>query len=98
MTPESYIEMPAIIYKASSLKHDENGYVYADQCPLIEVIKKVDPNAIESYSEAVPESDFRDDNKIWTEVRTMSGDDFIVNMRLPAFEELLKKYYAERSH
>lgn len=83
-----FIELPIIIYRARNTY--EEGKL-PDECPLIEVVKKIDVFSIESWCEAVPESDFRDDNKIWTEVRTRSGENFVVNMPIAEFEQLLTK-------
>src|SRR5688500_657684 len=85
---KDFIELLCIIY---SQKEKREKDVEPDECTLIEIVKKVNPDRIESYEEAVPTSDFRDDNKIWTQVTTEGGDSFIVNMPLVDFEKKIFK-------
>lgn len=87
MAQHHYIELPIIIYDN---KEQEITNKQPDECELIEAIKKVRASRIESYRQAIPASDFREDNKIWTEVVMESGEMFIVNMPLSEFEKVLK--------
>lgn len=82
-----YIEVPTITYDSDTQNITGKP---PDQCNLIEVTRFINPKRIESYREAIPGSDFREDNKIWTEVGMESGDSFIVNMPVSDFETLLK--------
>jgi hypothetical protein len=84
---ELFIEVPSITYNTSE---QEITGKQADDCELMEVVRKLDRTRIESYREAVPISDFREDNKIWTQIVTHSGDTFIINMPIAEFEKLLK--------
>lgn len=81
-----YLELPIITYNR---KEQELTNKQPDECMLLEVFKKVRASRIESWQEAIPSSDFREDNKIWTEVVMESGDSFIVNLPCSKFEELL---------
>lgn len=87
MKEYSFIELPVIIYNS---KEQEITNKQADECELVEVIKKIRSCSIESYQETIPASDFRDDNKVWTELVMDIGDRFIVNMPLAKFEKVLK--------
>lgn len=84
-----YLEVPCLM-----LNPDERDLMGKkdDECELIEVIRKIRPSRIEGYAETIPLSDFREDNKIWTAVVMESGDNFIVNMPLKDFENLIKPY------
>lgn len=86
MNKYGFIELPIIIYNG---KEQEITGKQPDECGLIEAVKKIRVSRIESYQEAIPKSDFREENKIWTEVIMKSGDSFIVNMPLAEFEKLL---------
>lgn len=81
-----FIEIPSLTY--DSRDHELTGKE-PDECELIEVVRKLDVSRIESYREAIPTSDFREDNKIWTQIVTHSGDSFVINMPLQEFEKLL---------
>jgi hypothetical protein len=85
-TAPVFIELPSLTY--DSKDHERTGKE-PDECELIEVVRKLDASRIESYREAIPTSDFREDNKIWTQIVTHSGDTFIINMPLSEFEKLL---------
>jgi hypothetical protein len=87
MNTYDFLELPIIIYNN---QEQELTNKQPDECELIEAIKKVNASRIESYREAIPASDFRDNNKIWTEVVMESGEMFIVNMSLTEFEKVLK--------
>lgn len=89
MREYDYLELPIIIYNNNEQEITNKA---PDDCELIEAIKKVKGSHIEGYQEAIPSSDFRDDNKIWTEVIMESGDRFIVNMPLAEFEVLLETH------
>lgn len=86
MKKYGFIELPIIVYNG---KEQQITNKQPDECELIEAIKKVKSLRIESYQQAIPASDFREDNKIWTEVVMESGESFIVNMPLFEFEKLL---------
>jgi|EndMetStandDraft_8_1072994.scaffolds.fasta_scaffold1079272_1 hypothetical protein len=86
MKKYGFIELPIIAYNP---KHEEIFNKRPDECELIEIVRKVKVARIESYHEGIPVSDFRDDNKIWTDVFMEIGDSYIVNMPLAEFEKLL---------
>lgn len=86
MKKYGFIELPIIVYNG---KEQEMTNKQPDECELIEVVRKVKVGHIESYEEAIPKSDFREDNKIWTEVFMESGNSFIVNLTLAEFEKVL---------
>lgn len=89
MKKYGFIEIPVIIYDDNE---EEILNKRPEDCQLMEVIRKVRSSSIESYRETIPSGDFREDNKIWTEVTMDSGDYFIVNMPLSEFEKLLTAY------
>jgi len=89
MNKYGFIELPIIVYDKNEQEITNKA---ADECGLMEVIKKVRSSRIEGYSESIPLSDFREDNKTWTDVVMESGDSFIVNMPLAEFEKLLIAY------
>jgi hypothetical protein len=89
MKKYGFIELPIIVFNG---KEQQLTGKRADECELMEVVRKVRAISIESYQESTPLSDFREDNKIWTDVFTESGDSFIVNMPLAEFEKLLTTY------
>jgi hypothetical protein len=80
------LELPCITYDTYE---EEITGKHRKDCQLIEICRRVDRSRIESYSEAIPLHDFREDNKIWTSVVMESGDEFIVNMPLAEFEKLV---------
>lgn len=84
-----YKPLPVITY---SEKEQTITGKEPDECELMELTRMVDLNSIESYSESVPISDFREDNKIWTSVVMASGDEFIINMPFTDFDSLFRKY------
>ena len=88
MALSNLLELPVIIYNN---KEQEITNRHPDECELIECVRKIKPERIESYQEAIPTSDFREDNKIWTSVTMESGDNFIVNMPLAQFESLINE-------
>jgi len=92
MKKYGFVELPTIAYDP---KNQELFNKRPDECDLIEVIRKVMITCIESYHEGIPVSDFREDNKIWTDVFMKSGDSFIVNMPLAEFEKLLMNHLEE---
>lgn len=83
-----FIELPCMLY---SSRESDIMNKSPDECELIEVMKRIDIRRIESYSEAIPISDLRDDNKIWTNIVMYSGDAFLVNMTYNNFEALFFK-------
>ena len=89
MEKYGFIELPIVIYDGNE---EEITNKQPHDCSLMEVIRKVRAKSIESYRETIPSGDFREDNKIWTEVMMESGDAFIVNMPLADFEKLLKNH------
>lgn len=90
INPYSLIELPCMVY--NTWEEETTGKHRID-CELIEIRRKIDPNAIESYSEAIPLDNFKSDNKIWTNVQTRSGDSFLVNMPFDEFEKLIVAKY-----
>jgi uncharacterized protein YlzI (FlbEa/FlbD family) len=52
----------------------------------------INPRRIESMNETIPRSDFRPDNKIWTNVTMESGDNFIVRITLEEFKNRLNSF------
>ena len=84
-----FIEVPCITY--DNWEEDVMGKSQLD-CVMIEIMKWIDPDRIESYGEAIPVKGFKENNKIWTSITMQSGDNFIVNMPLPEFKELIKLY------
>lgn len=90
MKKYGFIELPIIVYDSKQMDITNKS---ADECDLMEVIKKVNASSIESYSESIPLSDFREDNKVWTDVFMKSGDTFIVNMPFDKFEKLLISHF-----
>jgi hypothetical protein len=89
MKKYGFIEIPTVTYNS---KEQELSNKQPDECELVELVKKVKSYSIESYREAIPSGDFREDNKIWTEITMYSGDSFIANMTLAEFEKLLTNH------
>ena len=81
-----YRELPVVTYNT---KEQEITGKQPDECELMELSRFVDISQVESYQEAIPVSDFREDNKIWTSVVMCSGDTFIVNMTYADFHKMI---------
>jgi hypothetical protein len=88
MFTDRFIEVTCVVYNP-----DEADLLgkKGSECELIEVTRKINEVQIESYAEAIPAHDFREDNKIWTNVNMKSSDSFIVNIPFKEFEKLLNK-------
>lgn len=86
MTGKKFIEIPCLTYDNAS---QELTGKMPDECLLIEVGRWINIERIESYRSAIPFSDFREDNQIWTEVVMESGDSFIVNMPMSDFKKYI---------
>jgi hypothetical protein len=88
MFTDRFIEVVCVVYNPEEA--DLMGKK-GSECELIEVVRKINDVQIESYGEAIPAHDFREDNKIWTMVYLKRGDDFIVNIPFKEFEKLLNQ-------
>lgn len=93
---DRFIRLPCTIYNPEENELLNKSYKDSEK---IEVMKIINPNRIESYGESIPVEDFREDNKVWTNVTMQSGDDFIANITIEEFETILnnhqKKLYAD---
>lgn len=84
---KNFIELPCLTFDGAI---QEVTGKPPDECSLIEVSRYVNIDRIESVRAAIPFSDFREDNQIWTDVVMESGDSFTVNMPFEQFKKHIR--------
>jgi len=81
-----FIEVSVLVYSSYEANIlDKNPH----ELECIGCIRKLNPDRIESYCEAIPLNYFHEDNKCWTTVVMESGDEFIVSLPMSEFEKIL---------